>query len=55
MKGWQALPGGRSDELASRLEDVKTGGTAEGVLLGVLIILIVIGVILPLLGIRIWR
>lgn len=49
------LTGKQLHELALRLDDVKTGGMAEGVLLGLLIILIVIGLVLPLLGIRIWR
>lgn len=41
--------------LSTRLEDVKIGGNGEGVLIGVLIIILVIAVILPLLGIRVWR
>ncbi len=42
-------------DLAGRIEDVKVGGSAEGVIIGVLIVLFVIGVLLPLLGIRVWR
>ncbi len=49
------LTGKQLHELASRLEDVKTGGAAEGILIGLLIIVLFIGVVLPLLGIRIWR
>jgi len=42
-------------QIASQLEDLKTGGAAEGLIIGILVIILVIGVILPLLGIRVWR
>ncbi len=41
--------------IALRLDHLKTGGTAEGVVIGLIIILLVIVVILPLFGVRIWR
>jgi hypothetical protein len=41
--------------LAVKLQEQKVGGNGEGVLLGILIIALVIGVILPLLGIKVWR
>lgn len=40
---------------ATHLEETKTGGTAEGLIIGVAVIILVILVILPLLGVRIWR
>jgi len=49
------LTDGQISDLATRLEDLKVGGTAQGVIVGVLIILFVLGVILPLLGIRVWK
>ncbi len=42
-------------DLATRAENPRIGGRAEGVILGVLIIALVIFVILPLLGVRVWR
>jgi hypothetical protein len=41
--------------VATSLEETKTGGAAEGVLIGVMVIVLVVLVILPLLGIRVWR
>jgi hypothetical protein len=42
-------------DLATRAESLKVGGQAEGLFIGILIILLLIGVVLPLLGIRVWR
>lgn len=42
-------------KLALQMEELKTGGAGEGLLIGILIIILVIGVVLPLLGIRVWR
>ena len=42
-------------DLAQRTEDLKVGSGGQGVLIGIAIILLVILVILPLLGIRVWR
>ncbi len=43
------------NKLAKQLENFNVGGDGEGVLIGVLIIALVILVVLPLLGIRVWR
>ncbi len=40
---------------AMKLDQVKVGGNGEGLILGLLIIAVVIFVLLPLIGIKIWR
>jgi hypothetical protein len=49
------LTGSQLHRLAAAVGDVKAGGSPEGLLIGLLIILLVVGVILPCLGIRIWK
>jgi hypothetical protein len=41
--------------IAMKIEELETGGNGGGVVIGILIIVLVIAVILPLLGVRVWR
>jgi hypothetical protein len=40
---------------AANLDEAKVGGGAEGVFIGVAVIILFIFVVLPLLGVRVWR
>jgi hypothetical protein len=41
--------------IVTRVEELKVAGTAEGLIIGVVVILLFVGVVLPLLGVRVWR
>jgi hypothetical protein len=41
--------------LAMQVEDLKAGGTAEGFIIGLALIFVLLGLVLPLFGIRVWR
>jgi hypothetical protein len=41
--------------VATHVKEMRAGGAAEGFLIGVAVIILVILVILPLLGVKVWR
>lgn len=49
------LADGQLHAIATSLESLKVGQGGEGLIIGILIIVLIIGVILPLFGIKVWR